>query len=197
MLNDIPSEPSRDFSHIPPHKTTADEILTWPIFENAFPSNYLIDPHLGYRLSTGGIFDEDSSIDDAILPTTSNIAPLEEHRIPALVDRFLENVHTKNPILDVEKLVSKSRTAASKGLGWDGSSCLLLLACALGLVSKSFGSENEALDYTIPIDTARQLAAPSKERSQADNCFVLASRRLGALRPSILSAQCNFFAGGT
>lgn len=104
-------EPSRDFSHIPAHKTTADEVLTWPIFGAAFPPNYLIDAQLGYRLSTGGLVDDDDdSVDEdsTILQISSSIAPLDEHRVPALVDRFLENVHTKNPILDVEALVRKA-----------------------------------------------------------------------------------------
>jgi len=187
---------SRDFSHIPPHKTTADEVLTWPIFDNAFPANYLIDTHLGYRLSTGGVFDDDTIDGDTILPISHNVAPLDDHRIPFLVDRFLENVHTKNPILDVEQLVRKSREAATKGLRWDGFSCLLFLACALGLVSKPFRSENEALSPQISIEEARHIAGNHDEKAQADHCFVQASRRLGGLRPSILAAQCNFFAGG-
>lgn len=189
-------EPSRDFSHIPPHKTTADEVLTWPIFEAAFPPNYLIDAHLGYRLSTGGIFDDDIDADSTILQISSSVAPLDEHRIPALVDRFLENVHTKNPILDVEAMVRKSREHASRGLGWDSYSCLLLMACALGIIAKPFGSELEAVNYDISIEHARHISAPAREKEQADNCFVQASRRLGGLRPSILAAQCNFFAGG-
>lgn len=188
-------QPSRDFAHIPPHRTTADEVLIWPIFDGAFPSSYLIDPHLGYRLTSGGAFDDREQVE--ILTISHDVAPLDEQRIPFLVDKFLENVHTKNPILDVEALVRKSREHASKGLAWDGYSCLLLIACALGLVARPFGSENEALDYQTSIEDARQISAPSKERLQADNCFVQASRRLGSLRPSIMAAQCNFFAGGT
>lgn len=125
-----------------------------------------------------------------------NLAPLDEQRIPLLVDRFLENVHTKNPILNVENLVKQSREAAQKGLGWNASSCLLLLACALGHVAKPFGTEAEALDYDLNLEAARHIACPLKDRQQAENCFVLACRRLGLLRPGILSAQCYFFAGG-
>ena len=194
--NDRP-EPSRDFSHIPPHKTTADEVLTWPIFEDAYPPDYFIDAHLGYKLSTGGSFvDEDVDLEHSILPSSNSIAPLDEHRIPALVDRFLENVHTKNPILDVEALVQKSREHASRGLGWDGYSCLLLMTCALGLVAKPFGSEIEAIEFHYSLEQARNIAAPAREKEQGDCCFVQAARRLGGLRPSIIAAQCYFFAGG-
>lgn len=187
---------ARDFAHIPAHRTTADEVLTWPIFENAFPANYLIDYHLGSKIRSGlgeGNTKEES-VD--IVSISHNVAPLDEQRIPFLVDRFLENVHTKNPILDVEHLVRKGREYASNGLAWDGPSCLLLLACALALVSKPFGSELEALDSDMPIEQARELSAPTRERLQADNCLLQASRRLGSLRPSLLGAQCYFFTGG-
>lgn len=160
-----------------------------------FPKDYLIDFHLGHRLSPDALKFGDDIADDCVLPLSNNVAPLDEQRIPSLIDKFLENVHTKNPILDVETLVRKSRSYATRGLGWDGYSCLLLMACALGLVAKPFGSEPEALDTSIPVDAVRELAAPMRDREQADNCFVQASRRLGGLRPSVLAAQCQFFAG--
>lgn len=155
----------------------------------------MIDYHLGHRLSAEVLRFGDDNTDFCILPLSSNVAPLDEQRIPSLIDRFLENVHTKNPILDVETLVRKSRSYASKGLGWDGYSCLLLTACALGLVAKPFGSEQEQLDPYASIEAVREVVAPPRDREQADNCFVQASRRLGGLRPSVLAAQCYFFAG--
>lgn len=160
-----------------------------------FPKDYLIDYHLGHRLSSEVLRFGDDVADTCILPLSGNVAPLDEQKIPGLVDKFLENVHTKNPILDVEVLVRKSRGYATKGLGWDGYSCLLLMACALGLVAKPFGSEMEQLDAHATVDTIREVAAPARDREQADNCFVQASRRLGGLRPSVLAAQCHFFAG--
>lgn len=187
---------SRDFAHIPAHKTSADQVLLWPIFEDAFPPSYLIDPHLGYRLSSGGNFDEDPSLDEQIFPLPAGSCSLDELRIPSLIDSFLENVHTKNPILDVEALVRRSREAASNGLGSNGFSCLLLVTCACGLVAKPFGSEREAVYAHYTIEEARSIAAPQKDRALADSCFLQAARRLGGLRPSILAAQCNFFAGG-
>lgn len=188
---------SEDYSHIPPHRTTADEVLNWPIFGDKYPSNYFIDWHLGDKLVPKTLHDSTvSTTDDSILTTTHNVAPVEEARIPALVDNFLKNVHTKNPILDVEELVKKSRQHASQGLTWDGYSCLLLMACALGLVAKPFGSELDALKYNMDIEQARHISAPARERDQADHCFMQGARRLGGLGPSIITAQCYFFAGG-
>lgn len=188
-------ESARDYSHIPPHCTTADTVLTWPIFENKFVDNYLIRPLLSSLHDVDP--DEYNQSDDALLFTPfSQHAPLDERQIPYLVDCFLENVHTKNPILDVVALVKSSREAALRGLAWNAQSCLLLLACALGLVAKPFGSESRAMDDDVSLDAARYIAAPTREREQAENCWVQASRRLGMLKPSIMGSQCHFFAGG-
>lgn len=189
------AQPFKDFAHIPPHKTTADEVLLWPIFDHAYPSNYLIAHWLGGQHSSTTV-DEQVLDDVEVVPYSSDAPPLDEHKIPSLVNCFLENVHTKNPILDVETLVRKSRECAIRGLSWNGYSCMLLLACALGTIAKPFGSEHGAIDTEIPIEQARLLAAPWMDKQRADNCFILATRRLGALKPSVLAAHCHFFAGG-
>ena len=133
-------EPSRDFSHIPPHRTTADTVLTWPVFENKFSENFLIEPLLtDPSVSDPHIHPRSGSDIDNYAMLTS-LAPLDEERIPMLVDVFLQNVHTKNPVLDVETLVQRSRDVATRGLGWDAWSCIILLACALGSIAKPFGA---------------------------------------------------------
>lgn len=186
----------KDFAHIPPHRTTADEVLIWPIFDNAYPTNSFIQYYLGG--SATSINHNGQAIDEEIeiVPYSSEVPPLDEHKIPHLVNSFLINVHTKNPILDVETLVRKSREYAVRGLGWDGYSCLLLLACALGMIAKPFGTEHAAIDLDMPIDQARQLASPVVDKCKADNCFISATRRLGGFRPSMSTAHCYFFAGG-
>lgn len=131
---------------------------------------------------------------------TGGLMPANEEQIPALVDKFLENVHTKNPVLDVEQLVKQARTIAGRGLGWDGWSCLVLLASALGTIAKPFES-------AVTVSTSPGMGGMSgnrwitdapttpKELQQAESYFALASRRLGSLKHSILGAQCYFFAG--
>ena len=185
-------EPSRDFSQIPPHRTTADTILTWSIFQGTFRENYLIEPLL-YDPEVSDPQIHQSGADDRDTFTMINsLAPLEDQKIPSLVDNFLQNVHTKNPILDVETLVLKSREAATQGLGWDAWSCLLLLACALGYIAKPFGTF-EGLHIT---EIYARNPTSQRELQQGENCFVLACRRLGLLKHTMLAAQCHFFAGG-
>lgn len=189
---EAPLESSRDFLQIPPHPASADTVLRWPVFDNKFPSNALI----------GDLFcneNNGSSQSHGTLNSQTTLLPLEEEKIPLLVDRFLQNVHTKNPILNVEALVKHARKCAESGVGWDAQSCLVLMACALGSVTKPFG-RHPAPEYGAFDDGGRKSTSSSqiyaKELEQGDSCFNLACRRLGTLRYSLIGAHCHFFAGG-
>lgn len=186
------AESSRDFLQIPPHRASADTVLRWEVFGNKYPENALI----------GTLFkDSTGSFQNNLVTTNTSLTPLEDEQIPMLIDRFLQNVHTKNPILDVEALVKHGRQCAERGIGWDARSCLVLMACALGSVAKPFTRpmppDSHVYDRrhvsTSTPSTARLYA---KELEQGDSCFTLACRRLGSLKYSMLSAQCYFFAGG-
>ncbi|KFY53029.1 hypothetical protein V497_08410, partial [Pseudogymnoascus sp. VKM F-4516 (FW-969)] len=113
----------KDYLRIPSTNTTADTILTWPIFARQYPPEYLIDAILGKR-------DDDKS--DAFVVRHGEFESLSDERIPSLIDRFLRNVHTKNPILDVDALLLYGQAAAATGPGWDAASCLVLLASLHG-----------------------------------------------------------------
>ncbi|PMB66750.1 hypothetical protein BM221_007746 [Beauveria bassiana] len=188
-----PQEPSRDFLQIPQHPASADTVLCWEIFEDRFPANALIGSLFKPKLA---------DMAEDVVAAPSRMMPLDEENIPVLIDKFLQNVHTKNPILDVESLVKHGRRCADQGIGWDGRSCLVLLACALGSIVKPF---NRQIPQTAGIyfgkdeSTGEPMASSSrmyaKELQQADSCFVLACRRLGSLKYSLIGAQCHFFAG--
>jgi hypothetical protein len=135
--------------------------------------------------------------------SSKGLTPPDDEQIPALVDRFLTNVYTKNPILDVERLVKHGRQCADRGVGWDGWSCLVLLACALGSVAKPFDRSLQ-LAKPVPEEGKEEGGAGmssarvyKRELQQGESCFTLACRRLGSLKYSMLGAQCHFFAGGT
>ena len=125
------------------------------------------------------------------------LEPLFEDRIPFLIDKFLKDVHAKNPVLDVEALVEHGRKAATTGLGSDAQSCLVLLACALGSVATSFEiSEASEVEFEINAPGMTSLKYFAKEIQQAESCYTLASRRIGLLKHTILGAQCYFYSGG-
>lgn len=128
----------------------------------------------------------------------SGLVPPNDEQIPMLVDKFLQNVHTKNPILDVEELVRQARIIANDGLGWNAWSCLILLAAALGTIAKPF----EAAMISTPVEPrtsapfTADVPATRENLQQAESYFILACRRLGTLKHSIIGVQCYFFAGG-
>ncbi|OAQ83631.1 fungal transcriptional regulatory protein [Purpureocillium lilacinum] len=194
-------EASRDFLQIPPHRASADTVLRWEVFQDKYPPNALIGGLFTPDQTESGSADTPSS--DLII-NASGLTPLEDEHIPSLIDRFLQNVHTKNPILDVEALIKHGRRCADQGIGWDGRSCLVLLACALGAVAKPFGRSVPPTPSSLSTgsdDAARhgpQKASSrryAKELQLGDSCFTLACRRLGSLKYSMLGAQCHFFAG--
>lgn len=110
---------------IPSRRTTPDDVLQWPIFQKLYPPNYLSD----------AVFEAENCEDDlgpdastschqlASKPVTRGI---NEDEIPLLVQRFLELVHIKNPILDAGAISAYARHAAEFGLGWEPSSCLVV-----------------------------------------------------------------------
>ena len=200
-------ERSRDYLQIPPHKTSADTVLTWPIFEHKYPSNHLIQvlfmPSVSLAIPNNPTNQPELYEETYTVP--GGLRPPDDERIPALIDNFLQNVHTKNPVLDVESLVRKGRIFAEQGLGWDAWSCLVLIVCALGCIAKPFeiASPNvESFGHSPPPESMLVATAISsaqlfaKEIQAAESCFVLACRRLGLLRHTLLGAQCHFFAGG-
>jgi hypothetical protein len=190
--SDVLNESSRDYLKILCCKTTADAALTWPIFGGNFPQDALV----------GIIFNADKLDDESTRDThqvPGGLQSLPDERIPILIERFLECVHTKNPILDVESLVHHGRRAAENGLGWDAHSCLILLSCALGCIAYPFEPETRGSYETLLEHEALSPSSSSlfsRELQLAESCYVLACRRLGILKHTVLGAQCHFFAGG-
>ncbi len=207
---DMNVEPSKDYLRIPSCKASADMVLTWPCFGNRFLSDRLIGTF--FNISNAKNSDDSGNSNHFPSAAATNepvhdtmqlfggITPLLEERIPMLIDRFLQNVHTKNPILDVEALVQWGKRAAEYGLAWDAQTCLVLLACALGSISCPFveslctgnTSENSA-DQSLYASSASVHAGALQ---QAESCYLLASRRIGLVKFTVLGAQCHFFAGG-
>ncbi|TKA78035.1 hypothetical protein B0A55_02115 [Friedmanniomyces simplex] len=128
------TESSSEFLQIPAQRTTADAVLRWEVFEDRYPPSALVGIHFTRE---GGIGQDSLSVDETFTVRNGVLAPNEE-QIPGLIESFLRNVHTKNPVLDAEQLVRQARIIASDGLGWGAWSCLVLLAAALGRIAKPF-----------------------------------------------------------
>nr|RBQ99023.1 hypothetical protein FVER53263_03341 [Fusarium verticillioides] len=119
-------------------------------------------------------------------------AAVDEKEIPRLVRQFLQHVHPVNPILDVDEIYSHSLRISETRITWDGESCIVLIACALGCIAKPYDSM-----VTSPSDTltASSVESQGEGLKMASAYFELARQSLGMLDQSLLTAQCHFFAG--
>ena len=206
-------EPSNDYLRIPSCKTSADTVLTWPIFNDEYPPNCLIGSIFTQTSDRSGSDSSSSKFSTIgrgtsldVFSISGGLQTMSEEKIPALIERFLRNVHTKNPILDVEALLRYGRSAAEHGLRWDAPSCLVLLACALGSVAYPFtsslvssssmhnGADSGNNAHGSEISST---AFSAGDLQQAESYFVLACCRIALLKPTVIGAQCYFFAGGT
>lgn len=209
-------ERSRDYLQIPACRTTADTVLTWPIWRDKYGADSLISivfhltglnrPHSkgdceNQRRQSSGVADASNNI----VVVSGGLTSFTDERIPSLIDNFLQNVYTKNPVLDVEDLVHHGRKAAEHGLGWDGMSCLILIACALGCIARPFDEclliwnqkmHSPGLHRGTSTSENSSASLFTKDLQAGESCFVLACRRIGLLKTgTILSAQCHFYAG--
>jgi hypothetical protein len=121
----------REYMTIPSSRTTSDTILSWPIFENRYPPNFLVQSlyHSEVDVDSDDEFELDSETSNHRQRSRGgNILPSGgvEENVLRLIDNFLAVVHTKNPILDVMTLKKYARRVAEDGPGWDGQSCLVV-----------------------------------------------------------------------
>ncbi|KAI6367395.1 hypothetical protein MCOR25_004931 [Pyricularia grisea] len=109
---------------------------------------------------------------------------ISEVEIVPLVDKFLMEVHVRNPILDEEELRRHARDVAENGMGWDGKTCLVLIACALACLWAGWHLPPPPGAVTAP-------CYPEREDVQGAAAFYLEARkRFGFLRMNILDLQC-------
>lgn len=180
---------SQDYLIIPECAASADTVLSWPIFEKSFASDVLIQ-HVWQR-HHGDYFPSAEVIESGV----------DKSGIPGLVDSFLQNAHTKNPVCDVAELVQLGEQASHMGNGWESPSCLLLIACALGSVARAF--DDTLQEYLDHIDRGGQangseacsVGAQGDELAAGERFYRLACQRLGCVGHNMLGSQAHFFAG--
>jgi hypothetical protein len=56
---------------------------------------------------------------------------INEEKVPGLVDRFLQLVHSKNPVFHTRQIREAARRVAEDGVGWDASSCIVVRSSTL------------------------------------------------------------------
>ncbi|KAE9373064.1 hypothetical protein N431DRAFT_336998 [Stipitochalara longipes BDJ] len=169
-----------EFMKIPASRTNADTILLWPIFNGEFLPNHFVD----MLFRTEHVVNDDSTV-----YRSSEAVGIKERSVKDLVENFLAYVHIKNPILDVETLRIHAKRLFEDGPGWDGMSCLVLLACALGALAEPY---EQVCDKP---SEANSRTLHGTGFAIAESNYYLARRRIGLLGGSIVRSQCYFWSG--
>lgn len=124
----VPPTPHRtglDRLEIPSGQTTAESILRWPILADRFASDHILNR----------IFEAEDPSGNRSAHELTGLNPgggIDQDSIPRLVNSFLDYVHNKNPILDVESLLQSAQRVSEEGVGWDAESCLVVSQKYLG-----------------------------------------------------------------
>lgn len=126
-------------SHALPHyfHGSSEDILDWPVFQSKHNreqiERLIFDPALHSDLeysspSTRSRFSATSPRDALEEPRRqlSSTRGIREEDVSELVERFLANVHTKNPILDSNALRGIVKSIAGEGFSWDARTCLVV-----------------------------------------------------------------------
>lgn len=122
----LKAQPPRalDGLQVPSSFTSTDSVLAWPIFNDYFGQNFLLDELLIAEHMP-------SSLPESPLKIPGDYVSLKcggicDDDIPNIITRFLRLVHIKNPILDSKSIKQFASRVAEHGLGWDPPSCLVV-----------------------------------------------------------------------
>ncbi|KAH6716073.1 hypothetical protein BKA61DRAFT_733873 [Leptodontidium sp. MPI-SDFR-AT-0119] len=113
----------------------------------------------------------------------------DEIMVPDLIESFLKHAHTMNPILEPSVLRKNAASMIEDGLGWDGETCQVLLACAIGAILDPWDISN-LTNFSHPKTSVERHAI-------GQDYFNAAQKRIGNLwsHCSLISAQCLFLTG--
>lgn len=178
-------------------RVSPESLLRWPVFRGLLAEDlssmqsFLFD---GAVLALGSGTTEPATAwpshgtPRAQHPTRQSI---NEDDMPRLCSKFIQLVHPRNPILDTDGLLNTARSVAEHGLGWDATSCLLLIACGIACLTVPWATP-EYFEHSAEQPWSPNIV--SEQRSVADAYFQAARERIGLLDDSVIAAQCLFFA---
>ncbi|OBT38945.1 hypothetical protein VE00_10489 [Pseudogymnoascus sp. WSF 3629] len=160
-----------------PSYINIETVLTWPVFVDL---NFTERPDLKSLLRS-----DNSHVAPPTLPIPADFGLYAARQ---LLQKFFDNVHIFNPILD-ETMVREYMSATSlNGFGWDAPSCLMLLIYALGSIADPYEKSPRKLSSSF---------LQSTEFRHSESFFFAAQNRMGLLLcgSGVIEAQCFFLAG--
>ncbi|KAH8878695.1 hypothetical protein GQ53DRAFT_739821 [Thozetella sp. PMI_491] len=189
-----------DASHF---KMACESILRWPAFKGVLRDeemsiqSFLLESDADLD-PTFGMFDQDPPFPPppdvrtpAPSPPGSRHHGVREEDFVPLCDKFLATVNSRNPVVDGPELHTYASHYSKSGLGWDGQSCLVLLACAIASANESWHPATlSSHDFTANDEQAVR----GCNVATAEAYFLAAKQRIGLLNSSLLDIQCLFLA---
>lgn len=110
-----PGNSTDDEAWIPAARTTVENVLSWPVFGDCSRNDDMLD----------AIYGAECGVTPVAIPAARS-AGFVDKDIQRLVQRFVEFVHVKNPVVDVETLWSYANQVVEDGIDWTPPSCLVV-----------------------------------------------------------------------
>ncbi|KUJ09905.1 uncharacterized protein LY89DRAFT_596884 [Mollisia scopiformis] len=160
------------------YHVNVESMLQWPVFENQ---------NIDQRANLKCLFHPMGEINRELQWSPSD-PDLQTEEVDNALHSFFDHVHIFNPIFEEMKLTEQLQNVRLNGLGWNPESCLILLTCAVGLVSCS-----QEMD---PADSSMMFRR-SETFQLAESFFFSAQKRMGPLltERTAIGAQCFYMAG--
>lgn len=117
----VTSSSSSDLLEVPTTFGSTEAILTWPIFNGRWPSNVL-----SQEIFIGNLPSEHGQHQNSFYRGGRANQGINEEHVPGLVERFLQHVHSKNPVFHTQQIREAARQVAENGVRWDSSSCIVV-----------------------------------------------------------------------
>ncbi|KAI2948955.1 transcriptional regulator family: Fungal Specific TF [Aspergillus niger] len=171
MTDVDPQTPQTVSLRIPAAKICPDAILSWPI---------LRDVRLQTSLNSLTLADHDHGVEE-VASSDLNLA-----LIPGLIDRFLQFVHVKNPVVDTVALRQSAVTVEVGESSRYSHSCLVFLACALGCLAGPLRYD----DLSVERDDHAE-----SRHTTGEQFYRKALESISLPGDRILTAQCWFLSG--
>jgi hypothetical protein len=166
---------------IPGGTVNANAILNWPIFNDVIEFTNLEDEDASAFINRFGESMAEEKDSD----------PPNYLEVPALIENFLRNTHTKNPVCEIEPMRECAQKIAESGPKYDSQTCIVLICCALGCLSIPWQPERPGQNLL-----GDSTYYDSDKKRRAKGYFIEARKRLGLLpRLSIPTCLCYFLSG--
>ncbi|KAL2699127.1 hypothetical protein AAEP93_010515 [Penicillium crustosum] len=160
---------------VPPLPESLEKVLGWSIFCSGASPIISTCQKLPSPLS--------SRLTGDTQPVAISGDELDPNLCAGYLDAFFRDVHVKNPVFHEPSIRTLVRRVCHNGAGWDAESCLALLICANGAISRPFRSPS------LSVNEIHVSAGPA--------LFATAQKRMGCILecPGLIQAQCLFLAG--